>query len=1052
MNQKFYLRGLAISTVLLSILLTPFSALAQGFRVEGTVVDGAGEPIVGASVMEQGTSNMRITDTDGSFTLTVDPSAILSVSYLGYATQEVPVNNRAVIRIQLAEDAMMLDELIVVGYGTMRKSDMTGAISSVDIDELTKRATTNPAEALQGQVAGVNILKTGGNAGAGVQVKIRGVKTFGNNQPLYIIDGFPGDIVNINPQDIASMEVLKDGAAAAIYGSVAANGVIIVTTKNGKKGETKVDFSSYFSFTSVAKKLEILDATEYRQVHKQMFDNANMYKPANDQIAVPVYVNKDSNVNSNWQDAMMRGGFSQNYMASVRGGSDNAQYSISYNHSDEKGIFLGNDFRQENARAKLRMSKYIFDFDANLAFRFTDSKQPQYSLKEIYMISPLVPIYDESQPYGFGISGFDGLPTNRNVMADHHYRSRTDKRYSTVGNFALTMNFTPWLSFKTSYNYRGEHQRQTYHTPIYQADNKSSNDYPYYKEEDGYWQEQVVDNVLNFTKKFGKHDINAMLGSSITAQTYTWNGVDVSGNVSKPFVNDSGKLDYETVPGGFIDDNFQTIDAGDGGTFSGWGSNWKYNRASFFGRVNYNFDNRYLLQVTFRRDGSSKFGQDSRWGDFPSVALGWRISEEAFFPKSDALSYLKLRASWGRLGNENTLGYYDFLASISTSNTMSQGYVQGNGQNPWPGSIARGLENRSLKWETTDTKNIGLDFAMFNHRLTGALNYYYNSTEDMLITKELPASAGLDNPVLNVGKIRNSGIEIELNWADRAGDFEYGVGMNLTTTSNKLLALADKDQVLTGLGLKFGTEHKPTTSVIGKPIGAFFLYKTDGIFQSDAEAAAYTNSKGERLLPAAQAGDIRFVDVDGNGVIDDDDKVYCGSAIPKMEVNLNVSLAYKGFDFYMLLGSGWGNKLYNGNKYFYEGMASASNFLRSSLDAWTPQNTNTNIPRAVYEDPNNNTRESDRFLESGNFIRLRQVQLGYTLPSNLTKKIRIEKLRIYVSGDNLLTWTKYSGVDPEFFTDDPDLGITHADVLSAGIDNLIFPFTRSFTAGLQFTF
>lgn len=387
MSKKNYFKERIILLILLFAFMTPFGALAQTIQLTGLVTDAANEPIIGASVVEKGTTNGVITDFDGNFALSVSPKATIIISYVGYATQEVPVNGKTNIRVTLKEDTEMLDEVVVVGYGTMKKSDMTGAISSVDVDDLVKRTTTNPAEALQGKIAGVNIMKAGGNAGAGVQVKIRGVKTFGDNQPLYIIDGFPGDIENVNPQDIQSMEVLKDGAAAAIYGSVAANGVIIVTTKNGKKGDMKIDFSTYVSFTSVAKKLELLNAEEYKSVHKQMYQNYMNQYPNDTEVTMPAFVNKNTGIDTDWQDAMLRSGVSQNYMFSIRGGSENAQYSLSYNHADEKGIFLGNNYRQDNARLKLHMNKYIFDIDANIAFKFTDSKQPEYSIKEMYMIS-----------------------------------------------------------------------------------------------------------------------------------------------------------------------------------------------------------------------------------------------------------------------------------------------------------------------------------------------------------------------------------------------------------------------------------------------------------------------------------------------------------------------------------------------------------------------------------------------------------------------------------------------------------------------------------------
>ncbi|MDD4158492.1 MAG: TonB-dependent receptor [Proteiniphilum sp.] len=1011
--------------------------------VTGTIADKTGEMIIGATIIEKNNpSNGTVTDYEGKFALKVAPDAVLEISYVGYMTEEVKVAGKNSLHVVLREDTKTLEELVVIGYGKLRKSDLTGAISSIDVDELAKRTTTNPAEALQGKVSGINVQKAGGNAGSGVQIKIRGVKTFGDNNPLYIIDGFPGNINNINPQDIESMEILKDGAAAAIYGSIAANGVVLITTKSGKKGETKIEFSSYLSRTDVAKKLELLNGPEYQKMHKLMYDNWNMYAGDNDQVTLPAYVTKTYGVDTDWQDAMLRNGFAQNYMFAVRGGADKSNYSISYNHLDEKGIFLGNNYRHDNARAKLNLKKGIFDFDANIAFKFTDNKQPRYSLKEMYMISPLVPIYDEGQPSGYGLTNFDGIPNNRNVMADYFFRSSSNKKYHTTANIGIDMQLTDWLNFRTSYAYRGEHERSMWHEPVYVADIRSKTEFPNHEEYAGYWEEQVFDNVLSFNKMIDKHSVNAMIGTSLSDEKTNWNSVAVEGKTLIYKVED-GSLVTEELPAGFLDPYFSTIRAGSGGTYSGDGTKWNYKRSSFFGRLNYNYSNKYLFQFTVRRDGSSKFGSDSRWGTFPSIALGWRLTQEEFFPENTIFSDLKLRASWGRLGNEISLGMYDFLALISTRNTKYQGYVKGNGENPWPGSIARSLENKSLKWETTDNRNIGVDFGLFGTKLSGALNYYNNETLDLLITKALPPSAGLNNPILNVGKMRNNGVEIEVNWNDKIDELHYGVGFNLSTIHNKVIALADENQVLFGEGLKYDTEHFPTQTRVGKPIGAFYLYRTDGLFQNDTEVAAHVNQKGELLQPDAHPGDIRFLDVDGNGAIDEEDKEYCGSGIPSVEANISLTAEYKGFDLSALLGSAWGHKLYNGNKYFYEGMNSGSNFLKSTLDSWTPQNTSTNVPRAVYQDPNGNLKESDRFIESGDFVRLRQVQLGYSFPEAWTGKIHLDKLRLYVSGENLFTFTSYSGIDPEF---------SRSSVLNSGVDRHIYPFTRSCTVGIQLSF
>ncbi|MEG2066800.1 MAG: SusC/RagA family TonB-linked outer membrane protein, partial [Tannerellaceae bacterium] len=719
LQSKYRLRigsFLKTATLLVFLSLFPFLGFAQEVNVKGVVYDETGTPAMGVNILKKGTTVGTISDLDGKFELSAQKGDVLVFSYIGYVTQQIPYNGQSRLEVNLAEDSEKLDEVIVVGYGTMKKSDLTGAISSVNVDDLASRATTNPAEALQGKVSGVNVQKSGGNAGAGVAVKIRGVKSFGDNNPLYIIDGFPGDINSVNPQDIAAMEVLKDGAAAAIYGSVAANGVIMVTTKNGKKGELKVDMSAYLSATEVANKMDLLDANGYVQAHKQMYDNYNLQYPKK-QVALPGYITNPGTVNTNWQDEMFRSGFAQNYMVSVRGGSDNARYSVSYNHADEKGILLGNDFRQDNARMKLSVTKRIFDLDANMSFKATNNAQPQYSLKEMYMISPLVPVYDETKESGFGLTDNNGLPSNRNVMADHVYKTSTDKLYNMDANVSLGIHFTDWLTFKTAYSYRGINERTTFHTPAYVADIKAKRDYPYQSESSSYWQEQVIDNILTFDKKFGDHSLNVMAGNSVTMRDYNWNSVAVEGKTTLYEVKD-GQLVTSEKPGGFLDPSFSTINAGTGGTYTGNGSLYKYRRVSFFGRLNYSYAGKYMFQATVRQDGSSKFGSDSRWGFFPSVALGWRISEEAFFPEESIVSNLKLRASWGRLGNEQALGYYDFQALISTYNELYGGSVQGSGSSPWPGSIAMGLANRNLQWETTDTKNVGVDYGFFNGKLS----------------------------------------------------------------------------------------------------------------------------------------------------------------------------------------------------------------------------------------------------------------------------------------------------------------------------------------------
>ena len=909
MKQSYCWGGILLYAIMLFLLFIPSSAYAQNYQLKGYVLDTANEPLIGANVIVAGTTNGVISGLDGGFTLSVSPNDRIEVSYMGYIKQIIPLNGRKTIKVIMQDDSQLLEETVVIGYGTLKKSDMTGAISSVDVESLASRATTNPAEALQGKVAGVSILKSGGNAGASISVKIRGIKTMGSNEPLYIIDGFPGDITTVNTQDIEAMEILKDGAAAAIYGSVAANGVVIVTTKNGKKGDVKVDFNTFFQFTSAAKKFEMLNADEYLNVHNMMYENAEAKK-----IGYLTFTDSDGRLknptgfDTNWQDEMLRGGLSQNYNVNVRGGSDIAKYSVSYNHSDEKGILRGNKYVQDNARMKLNVQKYIFNFDASLSLKVTQSQQPQYSIKEMYAMAPLVPVYDEDQPSGYGLNEMkvDGvrleLPNNRNVMADDHFKHKKSNGYDLIGNIGLTVDFAPWLKFKTAYAYRGYYTNTKYHSEKFTADVQEQQLYPYNYDYNSYWFEQTFDNVLTFDKTFGKHSLNVMAGSSLTAARKDWSQINVEG---KKTVYDvvNGKLDIKDEAAGFFDPTSPTIDAGNGGTFTGNGSFWNYNRASFFGRVNYSYGGKYMLQATVRADGSSKFGKNNRWGVFPSVALGWRISEEEFFSK-DIMSNLKLRVSWGRLGNENALGYY-YAPTMTNDNTQWMSYIQGG--NPWPGMSNLYLVNDDLRWETTDTKNIGVDFGFFNNKLYGSLNYYYNTTEDLLIEKVMPPSAGIYNPTVNVGKMRNKGFELELNYADNINGFEYNVGFNLFTTKNEMLK-ADPNQILYGSGLK-GAGHFVTQTLEGYPVAAFFLYQTDGIFQSAEEVANHTaeieqpdgSVKTVLLQPNAKPGDIRFKNVNGDGVIDESDKEYCGSGIPKLEANLSFSGSYKGLDYIMLI-------------------------------------------------------------------------------------------------------------------------------------------------------
>ena len=1070
----------------------PSVSLSQQNGKVVCVVEDSFGPVIGASVVVKGTTNGNVTDMDGKVVLeNLKKGDIIQISYIGYATQEITYTGQPSIPVTLKEDTQALQEVVVVGYGTQKKENLTGAVAAVAGDVLENRPITNVGQGLQGVVPNLNVtMSKGGAPGSSSDFNIRGNNSINGGSPLVLVDNVQMDANLVNPEDIASISVLKDAASAAIYGARAAYGVILITTKKGKseqKPQISVSASGYWQ--SPALRMHNINSLEYLEMRDIAAANSGMSslitpgqldyvkKYMDGSYKYPEYFDQSQDQsrwiycgNTDWFNELYKTSFSQQYNVNISGGDSKTTYYGSVGFADQNGILKIADDNYKKFNATLNLSSQLtkwLQVSAKIADNYSTEDHPitnstagidAYGGMLKNDLSPLMPVrfgHTGRLVYSPGAAAINDSNLGIQTSGDYIYKDEGINNYSgqngntnpaAVGDLGgytkykindlwLTgaVKITPLegLVINADYTYNiysknaSEVQRTfTDYTAVAGTEalyGWTKPSYANYTTNEDYY--YAFNAFAEYSKSFleNTHNFKIMAGYNQEKKS------------NKKYNAKRTNLIVEDIPDLDLATGEQSMSSED--------TYWAIN--GFFFRFNYNYKQRYLLEVNGRYDGSSKFGKDNRWGCFPSVALGWRISQEEFFPKDIALNNLKFRVSWGRLGNENALGYYDFLALISTYNEMYQGYVKGNGDNAWAGSIARGLENRSLKWETTDTKNIGFDFGFFNSKLTGTLNYYYNQTEDLLITKVLPPSAGMTNPTLNVGKIRNTGFELELNWGDAIKDFDYNIGFNMSTTKNKVVELSDADQVLQGEGLKYGTEHFPTETRVGKPIGAFYLYRTDGIFQSMDEVNAHVNKDGQLLQPNAQPGDIRFKDLDGNGSIDAGDKEYCGSGIPTLEANLNLSFGYKGFDLSIVLGSAWNFKLYNGNKYFYEGMNSKSNMLKSTLNAWTPDNRNTDVPRAVYQDPNGNMKESDRFLENGDFVRLRQAQLGYTLPKSLMQKFYIEKLRFYVSGENLFTITGYDGIDPEF---------SRASVLNTGVDKLIYPFTRSFTVGAQLTF
>ncbi len=1043
-----WLMKLCIIVILFSPTLVKASQTSNSGNIEQNqntvtgIVTSAddGLSIPGVSVVVKGTSNGTSTNFDGEFTIQAEEGQTLIFSFVGMTTQEIIIKNNN-LNVVLQSENLGLDEVVVVGYGTQKKSDLTGAISSVKSDEISKVAATNPTEALQGKIAGVSITKIGGTPGAGLDVKIRGIGTVGNSQPLYVIDGIPGDINFLSSSDIESIEVLKDGAAAAIYGSRAANGVVLVSTKKGKKGKTLIEFNSYVSFNKAVDTYDLLNANEYLKVHQQIYNNAG--------TDLPAYITNPGSHDTDWTKEVISNSISQNHNLRISSAGDFGHFSLSGNFTDEDGIILGSDYLKKSLRANMGTTKGRLTLNGSLSYTETTDHPHQLSLKETYHISPLVPIFDTNEKYGYGLTN-NGIPNNDNPVAMDHFNTQEKTNQYVVANINLDFKISEWLTWTTRMGLTNSNYKDYKYHPDYIANPTIIVKYPSVSEYNSNTREEIIETMLAFNKQFNKHSFNGVAAFSINHNTKNWNEAQVEGKTIERSVNDDGDIVEKTVPIGFDDPSFKTINSGKGGTYTTSGSKYTYNRASVLGRINYSYDNKYLFQFTMRRDGSSKFGQDERYGIFPSASLGWRITQEDFMKEYNFIDNLKLRASWGLLGNEDTLKNYEYQLLITNTNTYVGGYSKGNGENAWTGSAAWDIANHNLRWEETESINIGIDYSFLNSKIYGSINYYKNTTSDMLITKNVPLSAGVNNPTVNVGEIVNKGLELELTYSNRNNAFKYNITTTIASMNNEVVALANADQVLYGQGLKYGSSHYPNQTRVGHEIGAFYLYQADGIFQSEAEITKHSLNSNP-IQKNAKPGDIRYKDIDGNGKIDEDDKVYSGSGIPNFEYSINFSATYKDFDFTMFWQGVSGNKIYNGNRFEMEGMEAGRNFTKNTLNAWTPDNKNTNMPRAVLGDPNGNTNESTRFLEDGGFLKLRNIQIGYTLPKSICNKLHLSKMRLYASGQNLLTLTDYTGIDPEV------AGVMNSktgeiDALTRGVDRTIYPMTKSYVFGLQVTF
>ena len=989
-------------------------AQQQAKTVTGTVTDVSGEPIIGANIRIKGTTTGTITDIDGNFSIEAEPQSVIEVSYIGYLTQETVINNQKSIRFLLKEDTKTLDEVVVIGYGVQKKADLTGSVANINTEKLNTQSNANIGQALQGKIAGVDIVSQGGAPGSGTRIMVRGIGTLNNASPLYIVDGmYMNSIDHINPNDIASIDVLKDASSAAIYGSRAANGVIIVTTKEGSNTEGKpiIDLSVNLGISTASKFLDMLDAKGWAEV--TTIARQAIGKPALD-MATDL-ANKPDN---DWQDIMFRPALMQNYNLSVKGGGKYSTYYTGLGYFNQDGIVKGTNYQRYNIQSKNDYKRGIFSAGTNLIISFSHDKPLHQELRggmigTILQSVPTLEKYDDTREGGYGGTYGDvvNIPHPLAII-DDNIMDRYNENVKIFANLyaqielfkglKYKLNLTPDFSFERYKNYLNKYDFGLATNSITQLTERQRRR-----------RNILVENLLTFDRTFGEHKISALAG--YTYQDSRFRHIQAYG---------------EGLPQGLEEIDAATTNR------SNEGNSWRSVLTSILGRVFYSYQNKYLFTATIRRDGSSKFGKNNRYGYFPSFSLGWNVAEEKFMENVHWLDQLKLRGGYGVLGNQE-IDNYQYSSTITTGIN----YPDGNG-GLLQGAFPKNFANPDIKWEETAMTNVGIDFMAFNNRLSLTADYYVKNTKDILLTVPIPiSSGGANDPIRNAGKIRNNGFEFNLGWMDQPNpDISYGINLIGSFNKNKVIAMGSESGSIKG----GSTNQNITTSETkaGYPIGGYWLISTAGYFNSQEEVDAYAKD-GKKIQPAAEPGDIKFVDANNDGVINDDDRVFQGSPFPDFTFALNGNMRYKNFDLSIGLQGVLGNKIYNATRQTLEDVTKGPNFLASCLDYWTPENKNASHPRLTWDDPNRNTRaESDRYLENGSYLRLRSVQLGYTFPQTWFKGA-IQHARVYINAENLFTITSYSGYSPDVNADNANY---------RGFDNFIYPTNRTFMLGLNVTF
>lgn len=993
--------------------------------ITGRVLDDKGEPVSGASIVVKGSTTGTSTDQQGNFKLSISQSrAVLVVSSVGYQTQEVTVTGSGPVDIVLVKKADTIEDVVVIGFGTQKKVDVTGAIATVSGDKVNEGINQSVAHALQGRAPGLTVMQNSGEPGAGVEIRIRGAGSINDNSPLYVVDGIiSGGIGGLNPADIESISVLKDAASASIYGSRGANGVVIVTTKKGKREQkTSVSFNTSQGIQRAWRMPSALTAEQRNIIHKEALTNDGT--PASDPIW-DYYNNPDNAVTrTDWFKEVLKPAYISNYDLAIRGGSSRSNYSFSLGYLDNDGIVMNSNFKRYNVRfnSQHEIAKNL-TLGENISMVMT--KQSAADIRSSYtgVLSSAMFNMRNIPVWADEANGVYGAPSGDfpNPVASLNSRDNVNKGTNIGGNVYLEYKFLGMFTAKTDFAYNWNFAKNKNFVAFAPGGGRglTENSLSEYHATGNTW---IWNNTLTFDRTFGQHHVAALAGMSAESGITEW----LNTGTAKNFSNQEEALRYFSNAGTFPDHPNGSAD--------------DYTLQGYFGRVSYEYANKYLFSANIRRDGSSKFAPANRWGTFPSVSAGWRISREKFFDAmSDVVSDLKIRGSWGQLGNDK-ISNYQFFSTISSVGSPTLG------GEPYTAVAGNRMANNTIKWEFTTQTDIGIDVSFLQNRLSLTADYYDKETSDILVQVPLVSSYGVGvAPYRNAGTVSNKGYELSVSYRSSGlNKFNYEIGASIAHVKNKLKALG-----VAGAKQIFVSDYKNTyvgRTSEGEAIGHFYVLQALGLFQSQAEIDSYKDKNGTIIQPLAVPGDVKFLDANEDGQISADDRINAGNSFPQFTYSFTAAASYGGFDFNMLWSGSQGNKIFNGLKLggmFMQG--TSYNNGPEILDRWTPDHTNTTVPRVTVKDVNSNKTYSTLYIEDGSFLRMKYLTLGYTFDDKLIGK-GISKLRAFITLQNLITITKYSGFDPEVGA---DLGSSNN---MYGVDRGVYPQAKAFIIGVNFNF